>query len=217
MNRPALAALLGGFLLAGCTVRPPTGPTVLAVPPEGKNLTQFQQEEANCRNYAFNQIGVSPAQGANQAVAGSAVAGTALGTAAGALLGAAAGSPGTGAAVGAGTGLLAGSAVGANNAQVSSAGLQARYDQAYTQCLASTGNQVHASFSYASPYYPSYPYYSPYFGGFYGPGFYGPSIGLGLGFGVGYGRFYGGPRFYGGGSRFYGGGGGGPRIRGFRH
>ncbi|CAA9274506.1 MAG: hypothetical protein AVDCRST_MAG08-3311, partial [uncultured Acetobacteraceae bacterium] len=25
MTRPALAALLGGFLLAGCAVRPPTG------------------------------------------------------------------------------------------------------------------------------------------------------------------------------------------------
>jgi uncharacterized protein YcfJ len=218
MNRPALAALLGGFLLAGCTVRPPTGPTVLAVPPAGKDLAQFQQEETNCRNYAFNQIGISPAQGANQSAVGSAAAGTALGAAAGALLGAAAGSPGTGAAVGAGTGLLGGSAVGANNAQVSSAGLQASYDRAYTQCLASTGNQINTAFAYGSPYYyPAYPYYSPYFGGYYGPGFFGPSIGLGLGFGVGYGRFYGGPRFYGGGPRFGGGFGGGARIRGFRH
>ena len=69
MIRPALVALLGGSLLAGCAVRQPTGPTVLAVPPEGKNLAQFQQEEANCRNYAFSQIGISPAQGANQAAA----------------------------------------------------------------------------------------------------------------------------------------------------
>ena len=72
-------------------MRPPTGPTVLAVPPEGKALAQFQQEEANCRNYAFNQIGISPAEGANRSAAGSAVAGTALGAAAGALLGAAGG------------------------------------------------------------------------------------------------------------------------------
>ena len=190
MNRPALATLLGGILLAGCAVRPPTGPTVLAIPPEGKNLAQFQQEEANCRNYAFNQIGISPAQGANQSVAGSAVVGTALGTAAGALLGAAGGSPGTGAAIGAGTGLLAGSAVGANNAQTSGYSLQARYDQSYAQCLASTGNQVQTATAYASPYgapygyYPAYPAY-PYYGGYYGPGFFGPSVGLGLGFGVG--------------------------------
>ncbi len=221
MNRPVLATVLGGILLAGCAVRPPTGPTVLAVPPEGKNLGQFQQEEANCRNYAFNQIGITPAQGANQAAAGSAVAGTALGAAAGALLGAAGGSPGTGAALGAGTGLLAGSAVGANNAQVSSYSLQARYDQAYTQCLASTGNQVQTAAVYASPYaapygygyYPGYSYYSPYYGGFYGPGFFGPRVGLGLGFGIGSYRSFGGPRFHGGG---FGGGLRGPGIRGRR-
>jgi outer membrane lipoprotein SlyB len=190
MNRPALAALLGGFLLVGCAVRPPTGPTILAVPPEGKNLAQFQQEEANCRNYAFNQIGITPAQGANQSAVGSAVAGTALGTAAGALLGAATGSPGAGAAIGAGTGLLAGSAVGANNAQTSGYSLQARYDQSYAQCLASTGNQVQTATTYAAPYaapygyYPAYPYPYPYYGsygGFYGPGYWRPGIGLGFG------------------------------------
>ena len=79
MTRSALAALLGGCFLAGCAVRPPTGPTILAIPPEGKNLAQFQQEEANCRNYAFNQIGISPAEGADRSQVGSAVAGTALG------------------------------------------------------------------------------------------------------------------------------------------
>ncbi len=47
MTRSTLATVMGGFLLAGCAVRPPTGPTVLAVPPEGKALSQFQQEEAN--------------------------------------------------------------------------------------------------------------------------------------------------------------------------
>jgi Glycine-zipper domain len=211
MNRPAFAALLGGFLPAGCAVRPPTGPTVLAIPPEGKNLAQFQQEEANCRNFAFNQIGISPAQGANQSAVGSAAVGTVLGTAAGALLGAAGGAAGTGAAIGAGTGLLAGSAVGANNAQTSGYALQARYDQAYTQCLASTGNRVQTAAAYASPYGAPYgyspyyrpyygPYYSPYYGGYYGPGFWGPGVGLGLGFGIGsYGRFGG----HGFGSRNY--------------
>jgi uncharacterized protein YcfJ len=226
MTRPALATLLGGILLAGCAVRPPTGPTVLAVPPEGKDLARFQQEEANCRNYAFNQIGITPAQAANQSAAGSAVAGTALGVAAGALLGAAAGSPGTGAALGAGTGLLAGSAVGANNAQLSGYSLQARYDQAYTQCLASAGNQVQTAATYASPYYggfyPAYPYYgsyySPYYGGFYGPGFgYRPGLSLGLGFGIGGYRHFGGPRHFGGfGGGPRGGFGGGPSFNNFR-
>jgi hypothetical protein len=202
MTRSILATVMGGFLLAGCAVRPPTGPTVLAVPPEGKALSQFQQEEANCRNYAFDQIGISPAQGANRSAAGSAVAGTGLGAAAGALPGAAGGSAGTGAAVGAGTGLLAGSAIGANNAQTSSYGLQARYDMAYTQCLASTGNKVQTAAAYASPYghYGGYPYYSPYYGGYYGPGFYGPGLSMGLGFGLGHRRHFHG----GGGLRGYG-------------
>ena len=216
MTRSTLATVVGGLLVAGCAVRPPTGPTVLAVPPEGKALSQFQQEEANCRNYAFNQIGITPAQAGNRSVAGSAVVGTALGTAAGALLGAAGGSAGTGAAVGAGTGLLAGSAVGASNAQTSSFGLQARYDMAYTQCLASTGNKVQTAAAYASPYgyYGGYPYHSPYYGGYYGPGFYRPGLSLGLGFGFGHRHHFRGGGFRGHG--FHGGGLRGHGIRGIR-
>lgn len=200
MNRSALA-LLGGLLLtAGCAVRPPTGPTVLAVPPEGKDLAQFQKEEVGCRNYAADQIGVTPAQGANQSAVGSAAIGTLLGAAAGALLGAAGGSPGTGAAIGAGTGLLGGSAVGAGTAQTSAYSLQSRYDMAYTQCLASTGNNVQTAGGGfappppAAPYasaYPPAPYYgpgvSPYYGGLYGPGFYRPGLSLGFGVGSGWG------------------------------
>ena len=161
MNRSTLAAVMGGFLAAGCAVRPPTGPTVLAVPPEGKALSQFQQEEANCRNYAFNQISISPAEGANRSTAG------------------------------------------ANNAQTSSYGLQARYDMAYTQCLASTGNKVQTAAAYASPYgyYGGYPYYSPFYGGYYGPGFYRPGLSLG---------------FRGGGFRGHGFRGGGLRGHGIR-
>jgi hypothetical protein len=216
MTRSTLAAVVGGLLVAGCAVRPPTGPTVLAVPPEGKALSQFQQEEANCRNYASNQIGVTPTQAGNQSLAGSAVAGTALGTAAGALLGAAGGAVGSGAAFGAGTGLLAGSAVGASNAQTSSHGLQARYDMAYTQCLASTGNKVQTAAAYASPYgyYGGYPYHSPFYGGYYGPGFYGPGLSLGLGFGFGHRHHFRGGGFRGHG--FHGGGLRGHGIRGIR-
>ena len=200
MTRSILATVMGAFLLAGCAVRPPTGPTVLAVPPEDKALSQFQQEEANCRNYAFNQIGITPAQAGNQSLAGSAVGGSA----------------GTGAAVGAGTGLLAGSAVGASNAQTSSYGLQARYDMAYTQCLASTGNKVQTAAAYASPYgyYGGYPYYSPYYGGYYGPGFYRPGHSLGLVFGFGHRHHFRGGGFRGHG--FRGGGLRGPGIRGIR-
>jgi hypothetical protein len=70
--------------------------------------------------------------------------------------------------VGAGTGLLAGSAVGAGNASISAEGLQQRYDIAYAQCMAASGDHVQAlpvAWSYA-PYeygygYPGY--YSPWF------------------------------------------------------
>jgi hypothetical protein len=205
MTRSTLATVVGGLLVAGCAVRPPTGPAVLAAPPEGKALSQFQREEAHCRNHAFNQIGVAPTQAGNRSLAGSAVADTALGTAVGALLGAAGGSAGSGAAFGAGTGLLTGSALGASNAQTSSYGLQARYDLAYPQCLASTGNKVQTvggygypygapygyRYPYGSPYGYRYPYGSPYgyytpgypYYPYYGPGFFGPGLSLGFGFG----------------------------------
>lgn len=182
---PALArtglALLLPVALAACTVAPPTGPSIYAMPAKGKDLAQFHGEEGNCRNYAQAQIGGSnPAGAANQAAVGSAAIGTALGAAAGALIGSAGGAAGAGAAVGAGAGLLTGSAIGANNAQASGAGLQERYDIAYAQCMSSAGNTIAApqapsvvyaapTYGYAVPYaYPAYPYY------------WGPSVSLGF-------------------------------------
>jgi hypothetical protein len=221
--RSSVPVLLGTAALAltACAVVPPSGPTLLATPPEGKDLGQFQTEDLNCRNYAFGQIGyTTPATGANQAAVGSAVAGTALGAAAGALLGAAGGAAGTGAAIGAGTGLLAGSAIGAGNAQTSSAGLQAHYDTAYAQCMASAGNRLappvatYAPYGgpYAYPYYPgSYPYYPgsyPYYGPYWG---WGPRVSLGIGLGFGGHRHWHGRHFHGHGYGFRGGFRGGRR------
>ena len=188
---PAVArtglALLLPVALAACTVAPPTGPSIYAMPAKGKDMAQFQGEEGNCRNYAQAQIGgSSPAGAANQAAVGSAAVGTALGAAAGALIGSVGGNMGAGAAIGAGAGLLGGSAVGANNAQASSAGLQERYDMAYAQCMSSAGNTIAApqappvvyaapTYGYAVPYaYPAYPYY------------WGPSVSLGYFGGRGY-------------------------------
>ena len=181
-------ALLVPLSLAACTVPPPSGPSVLALPAKGKDLQTFQTEDMNCRNYATAQIGGNtPAQAANQAAVGSAAIGTGLGAAAGALIGSAGAAMGTGAAIGAGAGLLAGSAVGASTAQASGRSLQQRYDNAYTQCMASVGNSVQAApapfitaypapgYAYPYPFY-AYPYY-PY----YGPGYYwGPSVSLGF-------------------------------------
>ncbi|HYZ34485.1 MAG TPA: glycine zipper family protein [Crenalkalicoccus sp.] len=177
--------------LGACAVAPPTGPTVLALPPEGKDLARFQQEDGSCRQYASAQIGYgSPAQAATQSAVGSAAVGTAVGATAGALLGAAAGGAGVGAAAGAGTGLLFGSAVGGNNAYASGAGLQQRYDMAYAQCMSASGNRLQAF--PAAGYYPPYAYgpyaygpyaYPAYYGGYYGPWF-GPAFSLGF-----FGRF----------------------------
>ena len=91
---PSTRAILGlvtALGLTACAVVPPSGPTVLVLPPEGKNLGRFQQEDANCRNYAASQLG---------------------------------------------------SATGANTAWVSSYALQRRYNVAYVQCMAASGNRL---------------------------------------------------------------------------
>jgi hypothetical protein len=182
----SVVLLLWTFALGACAIAPPSGPSVLVLPPEGKNLAQFQREDASCRGYALQQIGYgSPQQAANGSAIGSAAIGTVVGAAAGAALGAAVGSAGAGAAVGAGTGLLVGSAVGANTASASAVALQQGYDIAYAQCMAASGDHVQA-YSVAWPYgaygypYAYPPYYSPWFGpavtlGFFGragPGFH---------------------------------------------
>ncbi len=186
-------ALLVPFALGACSVAPPAGPSVLALPAKGKDLAAFQADDMNCRNYAQAQLGgTTPADAATQSAVGSAVLGTGLGAAAGALIGSAGGAMGAGAAIGAGAGLLAGSAIGAGNAQASGANLQQRYDMAYTQCIASTGNSVQAApapavvgypapvYAYPAPAYGyPYPYAYPYYGPGVGFGYYGGYRGWG--------------------------------------
>jgi hypothetical protein len=164
-------ALLGTLALGACVVPPPTGPNVIAMPPQGKDLGAFQQDDAVCRQYASQQIGgQSPSEAAQQSAINSAAVGTALGAVAGAMVGSASGNVGAGAAVGAGGGLLVGSAAGAGAAQASGANLQQRYDVAYAQCMASKGDAVSAVPSppvypypaYAYPYPPAYAYPYPY-------------------------------------------------------
>lgn len=199
-----LMVLAAPLAFAACTVAPPTGPSVLALPGKDKNFAAFQQDDANCRQYAFQQGGgVQPADAATNSAVGSAVLGTALGAAAGGLIGSVTGNFGAGAAIGAGAGLLGGSAVGANNAQISAGGLQQRYDNAYTQCMYAQGNTVQAastgygggSYSYGGPAY-GYPggYGEPVYGypGYYAGPVFGPTVivGGGFGYGGGYGHGY---------------------------
>jgi hypothetical protein len=181
--------------LSACAVAPPQGPSVMALPAQGKPFEAFQQDDATCRGYANQQTGgASAAQAANNSGVGSAVLGTALGAGVGAALGSVGGAVGAGAAIGGAAGLLAGSAIGANNAQAAGTNVQARYDTAYTQCMYSKGNTVQSAPSgYASGYGYGYPpgyYPGPYYGYGYGPGFYGPSVVIGGGWGGGWHRHW---------------------------
>src|SRR5437879_4008076 len=134
--------LSGILALSGCVVAPPPGPHVIAVPGQGKNQTDFQQDEVACRQYAAQQPGITPEDAATQSALGSAALSTLLGAALGAAIGAATGSAAAGAAIGAGGGLLVGSATGADAAAASGAGVQYRYDASYAQCMTSKGNSV---------------------------------------------------------------------------
>jgi len=127
-------------LAAGCAA-PPMGPTVQVMPGPGKSFDAFQNDQATCKGFASNQVR-GQAEAANQNAAGAAAIGTLGGAALGAAIGAAAGNAGAGAAIGAGTGLAAGGLYGANGTANAQASIQAQYDNAYSQCTYSRGNQV---------------------------------------------------------------------------
>jgi len=125
----------------GCATVP-RGPSVMAVPGQGKTFEQFQADDAVCRQWAAQQIGLSPQETVSQNTATGAVAGTVIGAGLGAAIGAASGHAGAGAAIGAGSGLLVGTAAGASTGQYYGQEAQRRYDIAYMQCMYAKGNQV---------------------------------------------------------------------------
>lgn len=131
--------LLGSLALAGCAVPTPTGPTVLVTAGPNVTPTQFQQQDAYCRQTAGQMLNGASKQADNSS-ATKAIGGTVLGTAAGALLGAAAGNAGMGAAIGAGSGLLLGGGASALGSDNSSQNMQNQYNINYVQCMTSYGN-----------------------------------------------------------------------------
>lgn len=137
MPRRRLVAVALALLLGACATIP-SGPGVMVLPGTRKTFDQFRADEYECRDYAYRAVGGQTAQ---QAATDSAVASAAVGTAVGAAAGAAIGGS-QGAAVGAGTGLVLGSAIGSSNAYASGYALQARYDDAYTQCMYAKGHRV---------------------------------------------------------------------------
>lgn len=137
------------FALSGCATLP-TGPSVMVLPPQGKPFAQFQTEDAQCRQWARQSIGMSPQEAANQNTLTGAAVGTAIGAGLGAAIGAASGHAGTGAAIGAGSGLLIGTASGADSGRVYGWEAQRRYDIAYQQCMYAQGNII-PSTMYSAP------------------------------------------------------------------
>src|SRR4030042_5113436 len=103
--------------LIGCATIP-KGPSVMVLPPQGKPFEQFMAEDAICRQWAAQQIGLNPQETVNQNTVTGAVAGTVIGAGIGAAIGSASGDMGAGAAIGAASGLLIGTASGANAGQV---------------------------------------------------------------------------------------------------
>jgi len=183
------ASVLGGsVLLAGCAVQPPTGPTVMALPGNGKSLTAFQQDDYACRNYAAQTTAYeSSGQVGNTPGVAGATLGTLGGAALGAALGAIGGNAGAGAAIGGGAGLLGGASVGSSRGEASQYSLQQRYNIAYTQCMYSRGDSVQSpppGYALGAPAYgyPAYGYPGPVgYPYYYGPGFYGPGfVGTGV-------------------------------------
>jgi hypothetical protein len=143
-------------LLSACATVP-TGPNVMVLPGGGKPFDQFQVDDVVCRQYAQQQIGVTPGEAGTQNTVQGAAIGTVVGAAAGAAIGAAAGNAGVGAAVGAGTGLLMGTAAGAESGYAAAGTLQWRYDVAYVQCMYAKGNQVPGAAAAPSSYVPPPP------------------------------------------------------------
>jgi hypothetical protein len=139
----SIALLIAALVLGGCAIAPPSGPSVMALPAEGKTFEQFQADDATCQQYASQRIGNgTPQQAAIESGATSAAYGTLIGAAAGALIGFAADDPEIGAAIGGGGGLLLSSVIGMSNAYASGVALQQRYDMAYTQCMVAKGESV---------------------------------------------------------------------------
>lgn len=140
-TRTTVWSLLAFLVLGGCATMP-SGPSVRVLPTPGKSFEQFVGEDALCRRYAEQSLGMSPQDTANQNTATSAVVGGAVGAGVGALLGAAGGNAGAGAAIGGGTGLLFGAASGSESGRVYGYEAQRRYDNTYVQCMYAKGNQV---------------------------------------------------------------------------
>jgi hypothetical protein len=139
MQRLAPLHLL--LVLSSCATLP-AGPSVNVLPAQGKSFDTFRTEDATCRQWADQQLGMSTQQTYDKDAATGAIAGTVIGTGLGAAIGSASGHAGAGALIGAASGLLVGTAAGSDSGRIYGREAQRRYDNAYVQCMYSYGNQV---------------------------------------------------------------------------
>jgi len=130
-----LCASLTALLLAGCASTP-MGPTVNALPAQGKPFETFQFEQSQCKQFAADQVR-GQAENANERAIGGAVLGTALGAGLGAAVGG-----GHGAGIGAAAGSLVGGAGGMGYSNHEQKSIQQQYNEAYIQCMYAKGNQI---------------------------------------------------------------------------
>ena len=135
MTRIGTAAL-AALLVVGACASTPTGPTVRVMPPDGKPLGMFEDDDTVCRHHAAEQV-AGQAEHANWMQVAVAGGGTLLGAGLGAAIGG-----GQGAAIGAGAGALGGTAVSAIPSGKAQGTIQSQYDNSYAQCMYSRGNEV---------------------------------------------------------------------------
>lgn len=128
-------AMASPFLLVACATSP-MGPTVQVMPSPTKPFQIFQQDQEMCKQHAQSQI-AGQADMSNQKAFGTAALGTLLGAGLGAAVGNHQGAGAFGAA-----GAITGTAAGTNAQASDQQSIQTQYNNAYTQCMYSRGNQV---------------------------------------------------------------------------
>ena len=137
-----LIIAVASFGLGGCA-KAPLAPMVQVMPAPGKPMDLFQHEIVDCKKFAFDGIGGQAAvDQVNNQAALSTLVGTGIGAAGGALLSGGGRHVGSSAAVGAGAGLGVGAGVGAVATEQGNMSMQQMYDNFYSQCMYSKGNQV---------------------------------------------------------------------------
>ncbi len=112
------------------------GPTVAVMPGPNTSFSQFQNDQAVCRNFAEQAV-QDQAHGANMRGLGTAALTTVLGTGLGAAIGG-----GRGAGIGAAGGALGGGALAARNTSNANVSIQTQYNNAFASCMFSLGNSV---------------------------------------------------------------------------